>query len=227
VTDDHPIVPRDRSTRGLALPRRPVAPAPAPQSFDAAALAGQALAQVRGRLKLTDDQVNSIKPLLADHMTRLRQTLIDYSNPNGSMFPKLTLEFRGARERFRTTLEPILSPEQMKEYMVIRTEVDRQLVDTVCDARLAAIKERLTLRPEQEKPVREILCEDFQRKRDLVAAVATPSGGQATGQPEVSQAQTIQDETEARLKRALAPDQMKAYEAYRDEMKAKAQQRPN
>jgi hypothetical protein len=202
-----------------------ISAAPAPQSFDAAALAGQALAQVRGRLKLTDDQVNRIKPLLADHMTKLRQTLIDYSNPNGSMFPKLALEFSGTRDGFRKTVEPILSPDQMKEFMVIRTEVDRELLDAVCDARLAAIKERLALRAEQEKPVREILCEDFQRKRDLVIAAATPSGGQATHPPEVSQAQTIQDATEARLKQTLSADQMKAYEAYRDELKAKAQQR--
>jgi len=201
----------------------PAAPAEA-QAFDAAPLADQALGQVRVRLKLTNTQIVRIRPLLMDTMTKLRQTLIDYSSPDGVMFPALVQEFRGTREKFRSSLEPILSPEQMQEFMVIRHEVDAQLRDTVCDARLAAVKPRLALRPDQDQPVRDILCKDFEAKRDLVAGMTTSSGGPAAPRPPAPLYQKIQDETEARLKQVLSPEQMKAYEAYRDELKAKAQQ---
>jgi hypothetical protein len=201
----------------------PAAPAES-QPFDAARLADQALGQVRTRLKLSDDQIVQIRPLLMDTMTKLRQTLIDYSSPDGVMFPALVQEFRGTREKFRSSLEPILSPDQMKEFMVIRHEVDAQLRDTICDARLAAVKPRLALRPDQDQPVRDILCKDFEAKRDLVAGMTTSSGGPAVGAPPKALFQKIQDDTEGRLKQALTPEQMKSYEAYRDELKAKAQQ---
>jgi hypothetical protein len=213
--------PQPPAAKPAAAPS--AAPA-APQQFDADKLAGQALGQVRARLRLTDDQIVRIKPLLADTMTKLRQTLIDYSSPDGVMFPALVEEFRGTREAFRKNLEPILSPDQMKEFMVIRHETDQQLRDTICDARLAGIKPRLSLRPDQEQPVRAILCQDFENKRDLVAGMTTSSGGPAVPRSPAPLFQKIQDDTEARLKQALTPEQMKAYEAYRDELKAKAQQ---
>src|SRR5258707_4300464 len=62
----------------------PAAPAEA-QAFDAASLADQALGHVRVRLKLTNSQIVRIRPLLMDTMTKLRQTLIDYSSPDGVM----------------------------------------------------------------------------------------------------------------------------------------------
>lgn len=201
----------------------PAAPA-ATQPFDAARLADQALGQVRSRLRLTDDQIVQIRPLLMDNMTKLRQTLIDYSSPDGVMFPALVQEFRGTREKFRSSLEPILSPDQMKGFIVIRHEVDAQLRDTVCDARLAAVKPRLALRPDQDQPVRDILCRDFEAKRDLVAGMTASDGGPAAPRPPTALYQEVQDETEARLRQTLTPEQMKAYEAYRDELKAKAQQ---
>jgi hypothetical protein len=215
-------------TAAQAPAAKPAAAAPAEaQPFDAGRLADQALGQVRARLKLTNDQIVQIKPLLIDTMTKLRQTLIDYSSPDGVMFPALVQEFRDTREKFRTSVVPMLTPDQQKEFMVIRREVDQQLRDTLCDARLAQVKPHLALRPDQEPPVRTILCEDLERKRDLVAGMTTSSGGPASPQPPAPLYQKIQDDTEARLRQVLSPEQMKAYEAYRDGLKAKAQQTAN
>jgi hypothetical protein len=206
----------------------PAAPAPAataetaaPQPFDAAKLADQALGQVRARLKLTDVQIGRIKPLLAENMTKIRQSFAGYWSPDGAMFPALAQEVRGIRENFRASLEPILTPDQMKEFMVIRHEVDQELHDTICDARFAGIKPHLALRPDQEPKVRAILCEDFEKKRDLIAGLTTPPGAPAAPGAPSPQYKTIEDETEARLGQVLTPEQMKAYLAYRGEMKAK------
>jgi len=200
-----------------------VAQAPAEaQPFDAAMLADQALAQVRVRLRLTDDQIQKIKPLLAENMAKIRQSFVGYWSPDGAMFPALAQEVRGIREKFRASLEPILKPEQMKEFMVIRREVDQALHDTICDARFAGIKPHLALRPDQEPRVREVLCEDFEKKRDLAAGPATPPGGPAAPGSTASQYKTIDDATDASLGKVLSPEQVKAYEAYRAEMKAKA-----
>jgi hypothetical protein len=202
-------------------------PATASQPFDAARLADQALAGVRVRLNLSNDQIVRIKPLLMETMAKLRQSMIGYYSPDGAMFPALVTEFRATRETFRASLEPILSPDQMKEFMVIRREVDQAVRDTVCDARLAEVKPRLALRPDQEQPVRGILCDDLVRKRDLAIDMTTSSGGPVAPVTPTPLYQKIQDETDARLKQVLSAEQMKAYEAYGAELKARAQKPAN
>ena len=57
-----------------APPAAPTKPAAETASEpDMNALADQVLAQLRGRLKLTDDQIVRIRPLLVDHLGKVRQ----------------------------------------------------------------------------------------------------------------------------------------------------------
>lgn len=221
-------------------PPKPEAPAAAPAgtqapaaAADAAkpaggpdlnALADQTLAQLKGRLKLSDDQMVRIRPLLADHFGKVRQIFQDHGDPSGVSFPALMLEFRAQRARFQSSLAPILTPAQNAEVEVIRKEVDQKLKDTICDERLAILKARLSLSGDQETRVRPILCEDFEKKREIISIMTAPTGSPAarrTAQPEI---RAIQAETEDRLRQVLTADQMKAYEAYRDELASGARQ---
>src|SRR5512145_3106151 len=96
------------------------------------ALADQALAQVKVRMKLTDDQIVRIRPLAADHLGKVRQIFQDYGDPSGVSFPALIQAFRAQRARFQSSLAPILTPAQNAETEVIRKEVDQKLKDTIC-----------------------------------------------------------------------------------------------
>ena len=122
------------------------------------ALADQALAQLKGRLKLTDDQITKIRPLLVDHLGNVRRMFKDYGDPSGVGFPALIQEFRDRRARLKASLDPILTPAQRSEMEVIRKEVDQQLKDTICNERVAELKGRLSLSGDQEARVRPILC---------------------------------------------------------------------
>jgi hypothetical protein len=217
----------------LAADHRAAAAAPAPAAgapaaattappFNAEALANQAIAQVRDSLHLTDDQAARIQPLLAEHMTRLRQTLIDYSDPSGSEYPALMQEFKARRDAFQASMSTILDPGQMKEFAIIRQQVDGQLKEAVCAARLQAVSARIALRPDQQKSVGTILCDDFEKKRTLISGMTTSSGGLAVRQSPTPAFQAVQDATEVQLRKVLTPEQMKAYEAYRDGLKEKA-----
>ena len=214
-----------------APPAAPAAAAPSAKAGSEAAgepdmnaLADQALAQLSGRLKLTNDQAGRIRPLLADHLGQVRQIFKDHGDPSGVSFPALIQAFSAQRKRFQASLAPILTPDQSKEMEVIRKEVDKSLKDTICNERLAILKDRLSLSGDQEARLRPILSEDFEKKREIVAMMTAPTGGPAvrrTAHPEI---EAIQKETEARLRGVLNADQMKAYEAYRDELRAGAQQ---
>jgi hypothetical protein len=202
----------------------PAAPAAAPPAApaDMSQLVEQALGHLRARLKLTEEQTARIRPLLAEHMTGVRQMFLEYSDPAGGQLPALMQEFRERRERFRTNLQPILTPPQMQELDVIRKEVDESLRDTICNERLSVLKARLTLTPDQETALRPILMEDFEKKRDLVAVMAAPTGGPAARKAPTAQFAAIQSQTEDQMRKILDAKQMAAYESYRDELRAKA-----
>ena len=185
-----------------------------------ARLADEALSHLGARLKLTDDQAGKIRPLLTAHLAGVRQMFMDYSDPGGGQLPALMQEFRERRDRFRTSLEPILTPPQMQEFEVIRKEVDGSLRDTICDERLAILKARLSLTPDQETRLRPILRENFEKKRELVAIMTAPTGGPAARKAPTAQFAAVQSRTETQLRQILNAQQMAAYEAYRDELRA-------
>ena len=203
-------------------PPAPHAAAPSAAPADMSRLVEQSLGHLRARLKLTEEQTQKIRPLLADHLAGVRQIFLDYSDPSGAQLPALMQEFRERREHFRTDIKPILTPQQMKEFEVIRKEVDTALRDTVSDQRLAILKTRLTLTSDQETRLRPILMEDFEKKRQLVAAMTAPTGGPAAKKAPTAQFASIQSQTEDRMKKILDAKQMAAYESYRDELRAKA-----
>lgn len=222
--------PTPAPTRGAVAPAQATATAQTKGTAEAAgepdmnALAVQALAQLKGRLKLTDAQVTKIKPLLVDHLGKVRQIFKDHNDPSGVSFPALMQEYRAQRVRFKSSLAPILTPAQQKEADVIRTEVDQQLRDTICNERVAALKGPLSLTADQEASVRPILCEDFEKKREVISMLTTSTGGPAARRTATPEIQSIQSQTEARLRQVLSADQMKAYEAYRDQWRSAAQQ---
>jgi hypothetical protein len=202
---------------------------PAPATVQATApsmekLADQALAKVRERLQLTGDQVTRIRPLLIEHFGTLRGLLVEYSGAGGPSMPALMQEIRETRDHFQSTLEPILTPAQQKEALVIRQEVDQKIKDTVCDALVAALQQPLSLTDDQVPRVRPILCDDFERKRAVLAIHTGPTGGAATRRTLLPEIQKIQADTEARLRQVLSADQMKEYEAVRAAAREKARQ---
>src|SRR5262245_10267016 len=196
--------------------------AAAAQPPDMGQLADEALRELGGRLKLTGDQSGRIRPLLIEHMTAVHKLFADYTDASGASLPGLMQEFRERRERFKSNLKPILTPPQMQEVEVIRKEVDEALRGIICDERLAALKPRLSLTADQETRLRPILQEDFEKKRNLVAVMTVPTGGPAARKAPTSQFEAIQSATEGQMRKVLSPEQMAAYETYRNELRAQA-----
>lgn len=192
-----------------AAPAAPAASAPMPEDEASA----QALALAVKRLSLTEKQTAKIKPLLAAHVTRLRKLMADYTGAGANVMPSFLEEFTATRENFRNSVLPILTDPQKVQFDVLRQEVDAALRDQICDYRVASLKDRLALTPEQQAAIRPILKGDFEKKRALLAVHTAPTGGAQSRRFLSDQAREVQAATEVNLATVLSPEQMKTYRA--------------
>lgn len=173
----------------------------------------QALALAVQRLSLTPEQTARVKPLMDAQVTRLRQLFADYTGAGANVMPSFLEEFTKTRENFRASVIPLLTPAQKTKFDALRQEVDAALRDQVCDYRVAALKDRLSLTPEQQAAIRPILMDDFEKKKALIAIHTAPTGGAQTRRFLSDEVREVQAATEVRLATVLNPDQMKTYRA--------------
>ena len=192
-----------------AAPAAPAASAPMPEEEASA----QALALAVKRLSLTEEQTAKIKPLLDANVKRLRKLMADYTGAGASVMPSFLQEFTATRENFRNGVLPILTDPQKVQFDTLRQEVDAALRDQICDYRVASLKDRLALTPEQQEAIRPILKADFEKKRALLAVYTAPTGGPQARRPLSDQAREVQAATEVKLATVLSPEQMKTYRA--------------
>ena len=182
----------------------------------------QLMMVLKQRLDLRDDQAETVRSLLPEHLKKLRGVLVEYSSGSAVALPGLLTEFEGTRDAFRDRLAPIFTEDQMKELAVLRKEVDESIRNTICDERIASLKTRLELSDDQAVTIRPILLDDLKRKRELISFHSSGDGGPRTRRALWPEVQKVQEETEKRLAGVVTPDQMKEYSAYLDEMRRSA-----
>lgn len=185
--------------------------------------AAQALALAQARLKLTPEQTEQVRPLMLAQVVKLRGLFTEYTGEGASVLPSFLQEFQKAREDFRAAVLPILTGPQKGAFDQLRKEVDAALRDEVCSQRIALLKGRLGLTPDQETRLRPILSDDFEKKRTLLALnTSSAAGGPGLRRPINDEVQKVQAATEARLASVFTPEQMKTYRADRDAKAAAA-----
>ncbi|MCZ6695521.1 MAG: hypothetical protein O7A63_03175 [Acidobacteria bacterium] len=179
----------------------------------------QLMIVLKQRLDLRDDQTETIRSMMPDHLKNLRGILVKYSSGSAVAMPALMAEFNGARDEFRDQVAPLLNEKQMKEFMALRKEVDESIRSTICDEKVAFLKTRLNLTDDQVVAIRPIILDDYERKRELISFQMDAAGGPRTRRALWPEVQKVQEETEKRLAGVFTPDQMKEYSAYLDEMR--------
>ncbi len=182
----------------------------------------QLMIVLKQRLDLRDDQAETIRVLLPEHLKKLRGVLVEYSSGSPVALPALLTEFEGTRDAFRDRLAPIFTEDQMKELAVIRKEVDESIRNTICDEKIAFLKTRLELSDDQAVTIRPIILDDLKRKRELMSIHTSGDGGPRTRRALWPEIQKVQDGTEKRLAEIFTAGQMKEYSAYLDEMRRSA-----
>jgi periplasmic protein CpxP/Spy len=123
-----------RAVAAVAISQEPNAQAPNAQapSGQGPAMSDQArqrLEQIKERLKLTPEQVEQVRPILADEVEKLK--VLREKNSGGSRRDrrKMAREFKGIQDDADDRLKKVLSKEQMNELKKIRDERRQQLRD--------------------------------------------------------------------------------------------------
>jgi len=191
------------------------AEAPAPTPPEWGRQADLVLQSVSGRLHLTEPQTTRIKPLLTDHLGKLRALFDSYASQGLELMPSLLQEFRETRAAFTANLGEILSPDQMKEVVVIRGEVDKEMKKAFCDARISKLTASVGLSDAQVGKVRPILDHDFDRRLEILSWHVEGAGGPVKALPLAPELKKVRAETDGQLGAVFTPEQMKSYLASR------------
>jgi Spy/CpxP family protein refolding chaperone len=197
------------------------AEAKAPPVTDEAA-AAQALTLAQKRLNLTPEQTEKARPLVQAQVVKLRGLFQEYTGEGATVLPSFLQEFQKTRDDFRSSMFTILTEPQKSAFDQLRKEVDAALREEICTQRIALLKERLGLTPQQEAALRPILNDDFEKKRNLAVLHTSATGGPEARRPLNDEVRKVQAETETRLASVLTPEQMKTYRADRDAKAAAA-----
>ncbi|HYV20654.1 MAG TPA: hypothetical protein VFC25_16645 [Verrucomicrobiae bacterium] len=176
-------------------------------------LTDQTLAAVKAQYGLSDDQVQKIRPLLRAHLPKMRSLFDSYAGGSINLAPALLKEYQATRADFRAKVDPILTEPQRQEFMKIRAEFDAGMKKAFIDARLKWFQDTVGVDAAQSEKVRPILTESFDKRLQLFADAPSEAKDPVAAQKAMRiQLQTLQGETDAKLKTVLTPEQMDKYQ---------------
>ena len=184
-----------------------------PSAPDWDKLTDQTLAAVKAQYGLSDDQVQKIRPLLRAHLPKMRSLFDSYAGGSINLAPALLKEYQATRADFRAKVDPILTEPQRQEFMKIRAEFDAGMKKAFIDARLKWFQDTVGVDAAQSEKVRPILTESFDKRLQLFADAPSEAKDPVAAQKAMRiQLQTLQGETDAKLKTVLTPEQMDKYQ---------------
>lgn len=175
----------------------------------------QLMELVTQRLKLSEYQVEVIRPRIKEHLEEVRELFAGYRYGGAGSIPSLLQEFQELRDGLRADLDVELDDGQMLGLVKLREEIDVTIRDTIVDYRLQALRENLGLSAEQESAVRPILAENFDERQKLMSFHTDGAAGGARLQrnlgPEIEQ---VDGKMEQQLQGVLTGQQMAQYQEW-------------
>ncbi len=180
-------------------------------AFSADEASKAALAELRVRLELTDDQAERFGPLLHGQIKAMRELFDGYSGQGAHSLPSLMTEFEERREKFRVQVEPILNDAQMLKFVEIRKEVDSAMRDTICGYRIEQVTEAIALNDDQVAALKPIFYTNYDERYALISFHTDQSGGARTRQALGAQILESEKKMILELQKVFTSAQMKQY----------------
>ena len=188
-------------------------------------LTDKTLAALQPRYGLTDDQVRQIRPLLRVHLPRLRALFEGYSGKNIDSAPALLKQYQEVRAEFKAKVDPILTEPQRKDFIAIRAEFDVEMKKAFIQGRIQWFQQVIGVDAAQADKLRPILTESFDKRLEIFSA--NPDTKDPAAQKAFRiQLQSLQGQTDAKLKTVLTPEQMGKYQDSAGTVAAEAAQKP-
>lgn len=167
------------------------------------------------QLDLSDEQAQEIRGILEQQRAAAREHA---GGSDSQPSPAALAELRAIRAETRERIEAVLNAEQIAAYRRYIEQQQAQRADTLLERNLAMLTERLDLSPEQVEAIRPVLAERMSR---MQAALPEPDSGRRARRKAMREMRAVARDTDQQMAAILSADQMEAYEALRDERRAR------
>ena len=171
-------------------------------------------ADMREWLKLTDDQVAKLEPVIAARITKVDAALDKFEAAEKPDPMAFVAEYGTIKKEFDAGVTNILTPDQGKQWGSFKAELEKDLVSAGAKGRLVTLQPIMKLTDEQVVKLEPAMTKAFQGKLDAVQKLAD---GSRVSMRDKMGAKRALDGINAELEKAMAtivsPDQLNTYKA--------------
>jgi hypothetical protein len=168
-------------------------------------------------LKLTDDQVTKLQPVIATRITKVDAALakVDAAEKPDAM--EFIQEYGAIKKEFNTGVTNILTPDQLKQWGSFKAALETDIVQAGAKKQLDAMQPTLKLTDEQVTKLQPAMVISTQKKIDVLQKLADSGRIGIRDKLQAKRALGgINEELEKAMSAVMSPDQVKAYKASKE-----------
>ncbi len=173
-------------------------------------------------LDLSDKQVNQVETLLTQYRAKMDGILLKYEDQEEPDVGAMIGEIRGARDGYRKDLQGILSKDQYGKYMAKVDEVITGMFNDLAEIKMMDVQSEIDLTDGQVESLVPIVGKSM---LSTVRLLFENAGTRLSLPKKIGIAKNmkkIEKEKRAGMEQILTPDQLAAYDKYKEEQKAAA-----
>jgi hypothetical protein len=181
----------------------------------------QLMANITTTLDLSDTQVPQVEALLTQYRGKLDGILLKYEDQEEPEVDKMIGEIRDVRDSYRKDLEGLLSPDQYTTYIAQVDGILTDMFQNLAEIRLMEVQPQVDLTDGQVESLVPIVGKSMLSTVRLLFENA----GKRLSLPKKigikNDMKKIEKEKRAGMEKIMTDAQMDAYDAYKEEQKAK------
>jgi len=171
-------------------------------------------------LKLTDDQVAKLQPVIATRITKVDAALAKVEAAEKPDAMGFISEYGAIKKEFNAGVTNILTPDQAKQWATFKAQLEKDIVQAGAKKKLVAMQPALKLTDEQVAKLEPAMATATQKKIDLLQKLADT--GRISMRDKLQAKKTIEGlnaELEKSMSAVMSPDQIAAYKASKEKKK--------
>jgi Spy/CpxP family protein refolding chaperone len=191
------------------------------QAQDDTAGMQEIVAGLQTSLDLSDKQVAQMQTLLVEYRAKMDGILLKYEGQEEPDVAAMIGEMRGARDGYRKDLQGILSKDQYEKYMAKVDSILTDMFNDLAEIKMMEVQPQIDLTDGQVESLAPIVGKSM---LSTVRLLIENAGTRLSVPKKVGIGNTmkkIEKEKRAGMEQILTPEQLTAYDKYKEEQKAK------
>ena len=171
-------------------------------------------------LKITDDQVAKLQPVIATRITKVDAALAKVEAAEKPDAMAFISEYGAIKKEFNAGVTHILTPDQAKQWATFKAQLEKDIVQAGAKKKLVAMQPALKLTDEQVAKLEPALATATQMKIDLLLKLADTGRISMRDKLQAKKAmEGLNAELEKSMSAVMSPDQIAAYKASKEKKK--------